>query len=176
MDATFFPQSLKQEQLLTKFADIIEKKGKLSQKTRGVFASVAEGGELVISKTKDGEETRNVATKGDYIITYDTSSLERYIISAEKFNNRYVHQKEKYYVPNDKARIFALQITPDSIYQNNLEGLDKLINQPDHPVYIEPPWSENQTLRLNDYLVCPVAKNEVYRIAQIEFKETYKEL
>jgi hypothetical protein len=176
MDKTFFPQSLKQEQLLTKFADIIEKKGKLSQKTKGVFATVAEGGELVVSKTKDGEETRNVATKGDYITTNDTGAKEKYIISAEKFNDRYVHQKDNYYVPNDKARVFALQITPDNIYQNNLEGLDKLISQPDHPVYIEAPWSESQTLRLNDYLVCPVAKNEVYRIAQIEFKETYKEL
>jgi intein/homing endonuclease len=79
-------------------------------------------------------------------------------------------------VPNEKARVFALQITFNNIYQYKLEGFDKLITEPNHPIYIEAPWSESQTLRLNDYLVCPYAKNEVYRIAQIEFKETYKEL
>ncbi len=176
MELTFYPQSLKQDILITKFADIIEKKGQPFQKIKGVFATVAAGGELIISRTSDGEETRNVASTGNYIVTNDTSTLEKYIVPAEKFQDRYVHQKDNYYVPNDKARIFALQITPNHIFQNNLEGLDKLITQPDRPVYIEAPWHESQTLRLHDYLVCPFAKNEVYRIAQTEFTETYKEV
>jgi uncharacterized protein (UPF0297 family) len=173
LDETFYPQSVKQDMLITRFADVIEKDGALYQKIKGVYATVANGGERIISVTSDGKETAAVASKGDFIVTNDTSSQEKYIVPAEKFNDRYVHSKDNYYIPNDKARVFALQVTQDVIYQYHLQELERLIINPGQPVFIEAPWSESQTLRLNDYLVCPNKKNEVYRIAQLEFNETY---
>lgn len=172
----FYPQSLKQDVLLTKFVDIMEKHGTVYQKTKGVFATMANGGELVVSVTKDGVETSNVAATGDYIVTNDTTTLEKYIIPEVKFNDRYVHEKDNYFVPNQKARIIALQVTQENIYRFNLEGLEELVIHPSVPLYIEAPWNESQALRLNDYLVCPLSKNEVYRIARAEFDETYKEV
>jgi hypothetical protein len=38
------------------------------------------------------------------------------------------------------------------------------------------PWGESMIVKPGDYLVTPPEKNEIYRIAQKEFEETYKQL
>ena len=175
MEKTSYQQPITQEVLVNKFVDIIEKKGGLFQKTAGVHAVVAKGGEHIITVTKDGKETENISFAGDFIITNDTSSMESYIIPAFKFNDRYVPHPDitDFYVPNEKARIFALEVSEANIRQYNLKEIEQLIINPEHPVFIHTPWNEDQAVRLNDYLACPITKNEVYRIARHEFDESY---
>ncbi len=171
---TFYPQSLKQDQLLLFYLQQIEKKGRIYQKTKGVWARIAKGGELIESKTSDRNEGNNITSAGDFIVKNDTTSKEEYIIKPEKFNARYLASREDYYVPNEKARVYALQITRQNVIEYKLEGLQALIDNPEKQIYIEAPWNESQALRLDDYLVSPIAKDEVYRIAMKEFGETYK--
>ncbi|HLG39909.1 MAG TPA: hypothetical protein VI461_09585, partial [Chitinophagaceae bacterium] len=172
----FSPQFIKQETLVTKIADIIEYKGNLYQKIKGVYAWLAEGGEKIITKTQDGVETVNLASRGDYIVQNETGAKEKYILKAPVFNDRYVHEKDNYYVPDEKTRVFALQLTPENIINYKLTGFEGLIKEPDKDSFIEAPWKESQKVALNDYLVCFPFKNEVYRIALAEFSETYKKL
>jgi len=170
---TFYPQSLKQEELLIFFLQIILEKKNLYQKFAGVWARRSNGGEQIISTTSDGEETRCITSKGDYVLINDTRGKEEYVLSADKFKERYFHSHNNYYKPTEKARVYAIKITEDNIREFRLEGLQRLLDKPNEPIYIEASWHESQTLRLNDYLVIPLAKNEVYRIGQKEFLETY---
>ncbi|AEV99684.1 hypothetical protein A4D02_35530 [Niastella koreensis] len=171
---TFYPQTLKQEDLLLFFIQKIQAKGRLYQKTKGVWARISAGGEQIVSWTSDGRETSNITSVGDYVLQNDTKIKEEYIVKPDKFQDRYIHEKENYYVPNQKARVYAIQLTAGNIAAFKLEGLQQLIDNPSNPIYIEAPWHESQALRLDDYLVIPLAKNEVYRIGQKEFVETYK--
>ncbi|OQP59669.1 hypothetical protein A3860_36480 [Niastella vici] len=173
---TFNPQILKQQELLLFFLQQIKEYGILHQKIKGVKARISNGGERIVSRTSDGVETQCITSKGDYVVTNDTGVKEEYVVNAAKFLDRYVHQAGDYYIPNEKARVYAIQITEESIRAFRLEGLQRLLDKPGEPIYIEAPWHESQTLRLNDYLVIPLAKDEVYRIAQKEFMETYKKV
>lgn len=173
MHETFLPQSIKQEQLLLFYLQQILKHGKQYQKTAGVWVRIAEGGERVVSILKDGKETQNTASKGDYIVRNGTEAQEEYIVKPEKFKARYVPVKADYYKPNEEARVYALQITTSNISKYRLEGLQQLCDGLNEPLYIEASWHESQLLRLNDFLVVSPTKDEVYRIAQKEFHETY---
>lgn len=164
---------IKQNDLLLFFLEQIVTKGDLYQKTKGVWARVSDGGEKILSKTSDGVETYNISSKGDFVVKNDTASKEEYIVKPNKFHQRYVLSDGDYFVPNQEARVYAIQITRDNIMNFKLEGLQALLEDPTKEIYIEAPWSESQRLRLNDYLVTPLAKDEVYRIAEKEFNETY---
>ncbi len=170
---TLYPQTIKQDELVNRFAAVIESKGSMYQKIKGVYATVANGGELVVSKTSTGFETTNVASKGDYIITNDTKALEKYILKPDKFNDRYVLDNGNYYKPNNKAQVHAIPINYKTITDYNLTELEILLTNQGRAVYIEGPWKASQLLCIDDYLVCPPSKSEVYRIAEVEFKETY---
>jgi hypothetical protein len=171
---TFSPQLIKQEILVTKFADIIEKKGELYQKSKGVYAVIAEGGEKIISRTSDGVETTNIASKGDYIVQNDTTAKEKYIVKASVFNERYVHSHDNFFNPSVKTQVHALQLTDRNISRHGLTAFGKLVTESGTDAFIEAPWRESQKVQLNDYLVCLPSKNEVYRIANAEFNQTYK--
>jgi len=159
---------------LSKFADIIKKNGSLHQKKIGVFAKIAKGGEHIISNPSDGVEAKNIASKGDYIVTNNTEAKEQYIMDATKFHQRYVHVGDDNYMPNEKARVWALQITSDTIYRYNLlQGFDAMKTILFDSIYIEAPGKESQVLKLYDYLVTSESKDEIYRIAYKEFNESY---
>jgi len=40
--------------------------------------------------------------------------------------------------------------------------------------YFEASWGTRMVVKENDYLVCPLTYNEIYRIAEKEFFETYQ--
>jgi hypothetical protein len=46
-----------------------------------------------------------------------------------------------------------------------LKAFEQLEDAPGKVFYIEAPWMERQVVKLNDYIVCPLSKGEVYRIA-----------
>jgi hypothetical protein len=169
----FLPQTIKQDELVTKFADIIEKKGKSYQKIKGVWIEIATKGQKVKTITSDGIETEAIADIGDYIVTNDTRAKEKYVVNPDVFNSRYVHSHDNYYFP--KGKVYAVQLTADNIINYKLTGLGKLVTDPEAETFLEAPWKESQRVKLNDYLACFPSKNEVYRIATAEFHETYKE-
>lgn len=173
---TLLPQTIKQEELVNRYARIIESKGGLYQKSKGIYATVASGGELVISKIQDDavEEARNIASKGDYIVTGITKSGEQWVIKPESFHKRYKQVNGDYYEPKDTARVYAIQVTAANIYNYGLTELETLIKNPGKAVYIEAAWGESQLISLDSsYLVCPPDKSEIYRIAKSAFDETY---
>lgn len=175
LEDTFSPQAMKQDFLVTKYIEIIVKEGRQYQKTKGVTAEIAKvAGEKVITII-DGEiETENIASAGDFIVTNPTG--ERFIIKPDEFHKRYVHVEGNYYAPTSKTVIWALQLTKDNIRQYHLDGFRTLIDNPGKPTHIEPTWKDAQMVQLNDYLVCPPSKREVYCINQVVFGKTYEEI
>ena len=165
---------IKQTELIVKYIDLMKSRGHLYQKIKGVYARVAGGGEKIITRTSDGMETMNVANKGDYIVTNTTTSKESYIIKPAQFAKKYTLHHDDYFVPNENAQVFALQLTENTINKFKLEAFTELCNKHAHKAYIEAPWYERQAVKLNDYLASPLIKNEVYRIANKEFLESYK--
>lgn len=175
---TFSAYSVKQDVLVSKFTDVIDQGGKF-YKWRDVTAVIAHGGEKVVSfieNNKSKKEDWNTAAAGEYIVTNGTSRREQYIVAADKFNDRYDLVKDNIYKPNEKARVYALQISADNIEKYQMRVFDKLIASPMNPIYIEPIWKQSQSLYLDDYLVSPLNKDEVYCIKKKDFEETYLRL
>jgi hypothetical protein len=171
----FSPQSVKQEELMASYLQLILKENKKYKKTKGVRARSAKGGEMIVSYTKVGKEGWNIASEGDYIVRNGTTAGEEYILKPAKFNQRYKYIQDDYYFPKEEAKVYALQISIENIYKYELRKLIPLIDNPSTDFFIEPVWDESQLTKLNDYLVTPLeAKDEIYRIAQQEFEETYQ--
>jgi hypothetical protein len=173
LDKTFYPQSIKQAALVDRYAQIIHQKGELYQKEKKVTARVSRGGEEVISITADGIESKEVSAVGDYIVINSTRNRETYIIKPVEFARRYTHLAGDEYSPTQVSEVSAIQATAVNIFHYGFHELENLTINPELPIYIEAPWNESQTLRINDYLVCPPSKNEVYRVAREEFEQTY---
>ena len=158
---------ISQRALQDKFFPILERDGKEYAKFKQVIARVAEGGEKVVSETSDGVETENTASPGEYIVQNQTEAQEVYIVPAVKFRERY-DLIERYedgrgrYQP--KGRVFAVQLTPELLSELGFVS----------EFEIEAPWGEAQKVKENDYLVTPPDKSEIYRIAFLEFGETYR--
>ena len=64
--------------MLAHFLPILEKSGKRYKKKSMIRAKKAKPGQLVITKTSDGEETRNTAEVGDWLVENQTSVNELY--------------------------------------------------------------------------------------------------
>ena len=188
LKTTFSAQSVKQAELVEDFIQHLEKGGKY-YKSVEIEAIVAKGGECVVSfiEKVNGAEERdkdqvtaredwNIAKKGDYIVTNGSRRREQYIVPADTFNNKYELAGDKKYRPNENARVYALQISAENIRKYKMSAYDKLISNPMNPIYIEPKWEQSQSLYLDDYLVTPMAKDEVYCIKKEDFEDTYKEL
>jgi len=173
---TLCPLSAKQPLLVSKYAPIITTKGRAFKKVTGVVATIAVGGEYVVSTTKGKTETSAIALPGDYIVTNQTDSQEKYILTPEAFAHRYVHSSGDFYKSKSTAQVFGLQVTRENIFQYDLSEFREFLDNPDETVYIEADWGESQAVNLNDYLVspCPPNKKEVYGISLSEFNQTYK--
>ncbi len=153
--------------LLQQVLPIIKSMGLVYTKCQQVEAYQTQEVKEIVSKTKYGIETYNTSKPGDYIVTNLTEAKEQYIVSEQKFNERYTHLRDlgnrsALYAPIGK--VFAIQVTQDIIYKLAL------------PVffYIQAPWNDKQYVSLGDYLVCPLTYDEIYRIGYDEFLETYK--
>lgn len=142
------------------------------EKYKEVYARKAINSEEILTYTKDGLETKNIAKDGDYIVKNDTEAKEMYILTEKKFNSRY-ELKEKIddiwskYKPLGKVR--AINVDNELF---KILGLDNNINE----FYILAAWGEKMVVKKDDFLVAPLDYSETYRIARKEFFETYKEV
>jgi hypothetical protein len=157
---------ISQEEIKKRILPLMEKSGQRFRKKTNVFAKKAEGGEKIETITADGKETVNTADPGDYLVKNQTGAEEMYIVSPEKFGERYVflHQAEDGFAAyRATGEITALELTAPVLQELELPA----------PFHFEAPWGEKMIAREGDYLATPPDQSEVYRIARREFLETY---
>ena len=131
-----------------------------------VKASIAQGGEVVVTKLADGStETRNTANEGDAIIT--NPGGEQYIIDAVKFGKRY----EPKVGEDGKVQEGVFSAT----------GYCKAIDNPwGQPITMMASWGEMQNgqrdAKIADTYDLQTRKlgGEPYIIGRAEFIQTYK--
>ncbi len=145
---------------------LLAAQGHTYYKYKPVFAKKAKAGEYVETHTADGLETINTANEGDYLIKNQTAAGEMYILSAQKFAQKYewLQQGEDgfdEYKP--LGQIIALEITKELLQELGLTDDFHFIAS----------WGEPMRARAGDFLASPTELNEVYRIARAEFFETY---
>lgn len=155
--------------MLLHFLPLLDKGGKRYKKKSLVRAKKAQPGQVVVTKTSDGNETKNTAESGDWLVENQTSSNEWYLVKAETFQKKYslVHSLEKgwgSYQP--KGEIFGLHIIKSHL--DELGATDVL--------EFQAPWKDTMIVKVGDMLVVPPEKDEIYRIAKKEFGETYVEI
>lgn len=159
---------ISQQEMLTHFLPILETKGVIYKKKTLIRAKKAVPGTLIVTKTNDGDETKNTAEKGDWLVENQTSSSEQYLVKPKVFEKKYTLLQSLEngwgsYQP--KGKIIGVEVTKEEL-GNFVEG---------DQMRFEAPWKEETMLRVGDYLVTPPEKDEIYRIAKKEFWETYEQ-
>ncbi len=155
--------------MLAHFLPLLEKSGKRYKKKSMIRAKKAQPGQLVVTKTSDGDETQNTAEAGDWLVENQTSTNELYLVKAETFQKKYslvqsLEQGWGCYQPN----VEILGIRVDDSHLADL-GSTKVLE-------FQAPWKDSMILKSGDMLVVPTQKDEIYRIAKKEFGETYVEI
>lgn len=156
-----------QDELLTKLKPIL-KESQTYEKFKEINAKSAQGGELIKTITTDGLETQNTAKEGDYIVRNTTDAKEMYIIKKAKFEKRYEYKgdiDETWKLYKAVGKIKGIRINDEFLKSFDLED----------EFYFMAPWGEEMVVKKGDFLVSPLDYLEVYRIAEKEFFETYKE-
>ena len=160
---------ISQQEMLAHFVPLMEAGGKRYRKKSLIRAKRAEPGLQVITTTSDGFETKNTATKGDWLVENQTSAKESYLIKAEIFKKKYIllHSLGNgwgCYRPI--GEIFAYTVSTDDLAKF---GVTEIME-------FQAPWKESIVVKPGDFLVAPVDKSEIYRVARKEFLETYEEI
>lgn len=155
---------LTQQEMSNKYHEILKKEGKLYEKFNPVIARPAIVGEKIVTITSDGKETENIANEGDYVIQNSTQSKEQYIISSEKFKNRYKEYPEDCEIPFNPPNGFSFYLPTGTTIAIKYDGED---------TEFIAPWNEPMVLKNGDY-ICSIDSVEIYRIGNKEFNETYK--
>lgn len=157
-----------QATLMAALIDTIKVHGRHHEKCAFVKARPATPGEVVVSVTSDGKETENVANADQMLVENETAAKEHYLVDKDKFEQRYAWTKDvrtgwASYQP--KGEVHALDIDEDVLKKLGVGSL----------FYIVAPWHSDQLCRLGDKFVAPVPGfDEIYRIAALEFSETYR--
>jgi hypothetical protein len=141
-----------QEEISSIFIPLIKVIGDVYKKTGEVEAIQSKAGQKIETITSDGKETENTTKEGDWVITNIEGSGEKYIISDDKFKDRYKHEKDDLYMPIGECN--ALQITKDILNKLDLPKNFKFIAE----------WKEEMVAKENDYIATTDMEN-VYRIA-----------
>ncbi|EGG21114.1 hypothetical protein DFA_00989 [Cavenderia fasciculata] len=160
--------SQSQSQLLDSYYQKIQEDGVVYQKSMVVHARRAILNETVVTVTMDGVETSNVATSDtDWVVTNrDTLAHESYIVPDSIFCKKYRYSSNhRGWIPTTLCRVKAIKV--DSSFPSSF--------------YITARWNQPMIVHRGDYLVIPfISTNEsaleIYRIAQIEFNQTYRQL
>lgn len=158
-----------QQEMLSHFLPLLEQSGKRYKKKSLVRAKKARVGLLIITKTSDGNETKNTAEAGDWLVENQTSSNEQYLVKAETFKKKYklVHALENgwgSYQPLGETKGLIVTKSHFEIF-----GATDVLE-------FQAPWKDTMIVKPGDMLVVPPEKNEIYRIAKKEFGETYVEI
>lgn len=155
-----------QEEICRLLQPFFESEGRCYRKKTDVLVREAKEGEHIITITSDGEETRNRAVSGDFVIKNNTEAGEEYIVSEKKLNDRYtfLEQVDDVYARyRSSSTIQAFTLTEEMFKSLSLND----------PFWFIAEWGETMIVRAGDYLVC-TGNGEVYRIARKEFSETYE--
>ncbi|MEP0710557.1 hypothetical protein [Algoriphagus sp.] len=160
---------ISQKEMLAHFLPLLEKSGKHYKKKRMIRAKKAQPGQVVVTKTSDGEETKNTAESGDWLVENQTSTNELYLVKAETFEKKYtiVQALEKgwgCYQP--KGEILGMVVTEAHFEELGATTI----------LEFQAPWKDSMICKTGDMLVVPTEKNEIYRVAKKEFGETYVEI
>ena len=140
------------------------KNGKVNKykKIGNVLARKAKKGEKIITIIDGEKETENVSGENDMVVESTGKNKEKYIISKEKFDDRYVFLKKisnkgDYDLYKPTGYCYAFKYNGPSIY-------------------FEAPWGEKMLLKNNDYLASSTLEhyNDIYRIEKKSFKESYE--
>ncbi|MDI1321197.1 MAG: hypothetical protein PSV36_00530 [Algoriphagus sp.] len=158
---------ISQKEILSHFLPILEKNGEHFKKFTLVRAKKAEPGTWIITKTSDGVETKNQAKQGDMLVENQTSSFEQYLVKQETFS-------KKYEIEQSLERGWATYRPIGEILAYRVSNVDFEFFGVVDLLEFEAPWGETTVVKPGDYLVTSPEKNEIYRIAQKEFGETYK--
>lgn len=158
-----------QQEMLAHFLPILENNGKRYKKKSMIRAKKAKPGQLVVTKTSDGDETKNLAQAGDWLVENQTSTNELYLVKSETFKKKYtlVQALEHgwgCYQP--KGEILGIVVEVNHLDSFNVSSV----------MEFQAPWRDTMIVRPGDMLVVPAEKDEIYRIAKKEFGETYVEL
>lgn len=146
---------------------LLKSKGKSYRKFKKVLARKAKEIEPIATITSDGLETTNRARTGDYIVKNQTDAGEEYVMSPQKFKDRYKYKKRSkagYSEYEPKGRITAMEVNKSFLKKLKLK----------EEFCFEAAWGSKMVVKEKDFLVCPMGGNEIYRIARKEFFETYE--
>ena len=160
---------ISQIEFLEHFLPILEKNGGHFKKVTMVRAKKAEPGAWIITKTSDGVETKNQAKVGDMLVENQTSSFEQYLVKSETFST-------KYEIEQCLERGWATYKPLGQVIAYRVSNVDFEFFGAVNILEFEAAWGETMVVKPGDYLVMPPEKNEIYRIAQKEFEETYKKI
>lgn len=130
------------------------------EKFKPILAREGKIGETIKTFTKDGLETTNKVTVPSYVVKNTTDAKEEYIVTKEKFEKRYSFLKKEnkvwsFFKPNGEIKVVKVKN--------------------DNEFFILAPWGEKMIVKKGDFLVSPLDYSEIYRVANKEFFETYKE-
>lgn len=158
-----------QQNMLDYFLPVFKEKGRNYRKKSLIKAKKATPGSLVITKTSDGEETRNTAEKGDWLVENQTSSEEKYLVKPKIFESKYemvdsLGDGWACYKPKGIMRGYEFE----TVDLNHFGANDRL--------EFQAPWKDTMFVRIGDFLIIPPGEEEIYRVARKEFLETYQEV
>ncbi len=159
--------NISQAELVQKVRPLFEKEGEIYHKFRNILARQAAGGERIDSITGDGLETTKVAKEGDFIVQNQTKAGEQYIVSPQKFAEKYQHigpVENDFHEYKPLGKITALELTAERL---------KALDLPEE-FHFMAAWDEAMVAKEGDFLATDPKIQEVYRIARAEFFETYK--
>lgn len=151
---------LTQQEAIATYMPLIEEEGSVYEKFTEVEARLAVPGEIIVTVTTAGVETRNAAQPGDFVVRNLTAAREEYILSAKKLAARYLPLGDasepgwQRFKATGEVRAFWY-LGPNTEFTAS--------------------WGEPMQLHTRDMLCTPLPqKDEVYRIAAKEFVETYR--
>lgn len=170
IDGFKYDVSIDQKHLVNSLSAVLLETGLDYKKFQTVKARVTKEGEKIVSTVGSGRETVNTAGAGDYVVENQTGAKEQYIVSGEKFRQRYSEDKEL----DDEWRIYKPL--------GRVKGIEvdrSILNilQQEGSFYIRASWGEAQRVDEGDMLATTLPLTdefEIYRIARREFSETYK--
>jgi hypothetical protein len=163
------PPMISQSEMLDHFMPLMEVRGRRFRKKSLIRAKRAKPGQEVVTVTSDGIETKNTAENGDWLVENQTSAKESYLIKAETFGKKYImlHSLgDGWGCFRPIGEIFAYNVCAEDLEKFGLM----------ETMEFQAPWKESIVVKLGDFLVAPVDKSEIYRVARKEFIETYEEV
>lgn len=151
---------MNQHEACTTYIPLILRAGAVYEKSAAVEARPAVPGEVVITETRDGVETRNTAKAGDYVLRNGTVAAEQYILSGKKLATRY---------------LLLEPAAGGGWAKYKATGECSAVRYDGQDASFVAAWGEEMVLKHGDFLCIPLpAADEVYRIAAAEFGETYR--